>query len=95
MLFSCYYKKVAHFFEFFLLCVYIRVQTFKIKYHDNKNQHNFNKQKYLSNKRVVFTSSLYNGVYTFSVFDLTTSLINKMTKRLHFSKQQEPLALAA
>lgn len=52
-------------------------------------------QKYLSNKRVVFTSSLYNGVYTFFVFDLTTSLINKMTKRLHFTKQQEPLALAA
>ena len=47
-------------------------------------------QKYLSNKRVVFTSSLYNGVYTFFVFDLTTSLINKMTKRLHFTKQQEP-----
>ena len=52
-------------------------------------------QKYLSNKRVVFTSSLYNGVYTFFVFDLTPSLINKMTKRLHFTKQQEPLALAA
>ena len=56
-------------------------------------------QKYLSKKRVVFTSSLYNGVYTFFVFDLTkidtTSLINIMTKRLHFTKQQEPLALAA
>ena len=52
-------------------------------------------QKYLSNKKVFFTSSLYNGVYTFFVFDLTTSLINKMTKRLHFTKQQEPLALAA
>jgi len=56
-------------------------------------------QKYLSKKRVVFTSSLYNGVYTFFVFDLTkidtTSLINIMTKRLHLTKQQEPLALAA
>ena len=56
-------------------------------------------QKYLSKKRVVFTSSLYYGVYTFFVFDLTkidtTSLINIMTKRLHLTKQQEPLALAA
>ena len=56
-------------------------------------------QKYLSNKKVFFTSSLNNGVYTFFVFDLTniqtTTLINKMTKRLHFTKQQEPLALAA
>ena len=56
-------------------------------------------QKYLLKKRLVFTSSLNNGVCTFFVFDLTnietTSLINKMTKRLHFIKQQEPLALAA
>ena len=56
-------------------------------------------QKFLSNKKVFFTSSLNNGVYTFFVFDLTniqtTTLINKMTKRLHFTKQQEPLARAA
>ena len=56
-------------------------------------------KKYLSNKRVFFTSSLNNGVYTLFVFDLanieTTSLINKMTKSLHLTKQQEPLALAA
>ncbi len=56
-------------------------------------------QKYLSNKRVVFTSSLYNGVYALTIFDLseveTTSLLNKMTKHFHLTKQQEPLALAA
>jgi len=39
MLFSYYYKKVAHFFEFFLLCVYIKVQTFKILEYDNNNSH--------------------------------------------------------
>lgn len=39
-------KKVALLFEFFLLCAYIRVQTFKIQNYDNKNQHNFNKQFY-------------------------------------------------
>ena len=52
-------------------------------------------KSFLKREKVFFTSSLNNGVYTFFVFDLTTSLINKMTKRLHFTKQQEPLALAA
>ena len=59
-------------------------------------------QKYLNNKRVFFTPSLNNGVYTLTLFDLpssqTTSLIHKMTKHFHLSplSQQEPnLALAA
>ena len=61
----------------------------------------FNKiQKYLNNKRLFFTTSIYNGVYTLTLFDLsssqTTSLLNKMTKHFHLSpKQSEPLALAA
>ena len=61
----------------------------------------FNKiQKYIKNKRVFFTSSIENGVYTLTIFDLTNieinSLIIKMTKHFHLSpKQQEPLALAA
>ena len=60
----------------------------------------FNKiQKYLTNKRVFFTSSLNKGVYTLTIFDLTSietnSLIAKMTKHFHLTKQQEPLALAA
>lgn len=61
----------------------------------------FNKiQKYIKNKRVIFTSSIENGVYTLTIFDLTNieinSLITKMTKHFHLSpKQQEPLALAA
>ena len=61
----------------------------------------FNKiQKYLNNKRLFFTSSLNDGVYTLTLFDLsssqTTSLIQKMTKHFHLSpKQSEPLALAA
>jgi len=61
----------------------------------------FNKiQKYIKNKRVFFTSSIENGVYTLTIFDLTNieinSLITKMTKHFHLSpKQQEPLALAA
>ena len=60
----------------------------------------FNKiQKYLNNKRVFFTSSLNLGVYALTIFDLnqdqTTSLLNKMTKHFHLTKQQEPLALAA
>ena len=60
----------------------------------------FNKiQKYLNNKRVFFTSSLNLGVYALTIFDLnqdqTTSLISKMTKPFHLTKQQEPLALAA
>lgn len=61
----------------------------------------FNKiQKYITNKRVFFTPSVENGVYTLTIFDLTNieinSLITKMTKHFHLSpKQQEPLALAA
>ena len=58
-------------------------------------------QKYLSNKRIFFTSSINNEVYTLTIFELTnnemTSLIQKMTKHFHLSplSQQEPLALAA
>ena len=60
----------------------------------------FNKiQKYLTNKRVFFTPSLNLGVYALTIFDLseveTNSLISKMTKHFHLTKQQEPLALAA
>ena len=61
----------------------------------------FNKiQKYIKNKRVFFTPSIENGVYTLTIFDLdsfgTNALLNKMTKHFHLSpKQQEPLALAA
>ena len=61
----------------------------------------FNKiQKYLNNKRLFFTPSINNGVYTLTIFDLsssqTTSLIQKMTKHFHLSpKQSEPWALAA
>ena len=57
----------------------------------------FNKiQNYLTNKRVFFTPSLNNGVYTLTIFDLTssqtTSLIQKMTKHFHLApNQQEPL----
>ena len=57
-------------------------------------------QNYLNNKRLFFTPSINNGVYTLTLFDLsssqTTSLIQKMTKYFHLSpKQSEPLALAA
>ena len=60
----------------------------------------FNKiQKYLNNKRLFFTSSINNGVYTLTLFDLpssqTTSLIHKMTKHFHLTKQLELMALAA
>ena len=60
----------------------------------------FNKiQKYLNNKRVFFTPSLNLGVYALTIFDLseveTTSLLNKMTKHFHLTKQQEFLAPAA
>jgi len=60
----------------------------------------FNKiQKYLTNKRIFFTPSFNNGVYALTIFELnqdqTTSLLNKMTKYFHLTKQQEPLALAA
>ena len=64
----------------------------------SKNQ--FTKiRKYLTNKRVFFTPSLNNGVYALTIFDLdsieTNSLIAKMTKHFHLTKQLEPLALAA
>ncbi len=64
----------------------------------SKNQ--FTKiRKYLTNKRVFFTPSLNNGVYALTIFDLTSietnSLIAKMTKHFHLTKQFEPLALAA
>ena len=56
-------------------------------------------KSFLKREKVFFTSSLNNGVYTFFVFNLTnietTTLINKMTQRLHFTKQQESLARAA
>ena len=61
----------------------------------------FNKiQKYIKNKRVFFTSSIENGVYTLTIFDLTNieinSLITKMTKHFHLSPIQHELqALAA
>ena len=56
--------------------------------------------KYLNNKRLFFTPSINNGVYTLTIFDLsspqTTSLIQKLTKHFHLSpKQSEPWALAA
>jgi hypothetical protein len=65
-----------------------------------RSENYFNKiQKYLYNKRVFFTPSLNLGVYTLTIFDLseveTTSLLKKMTKHFHLTKQQEPLALAA
>ena len=64
----------------------------------SKNQ--FTKiRKYLTNKRVFFTPSLNNGVYALTIFDLTSietnSLIAKMTKHFHLTKQLDPLALAA
>jgi len=65
----------------------------------SKNQ--FSKiRKYLTNKRIFFTPSLNNGVYTLTIFELTNieidSLISKMTKHFHLTpKQQEPMALAA
>ena len=57
-------------------------------------------KKYLSNKRVFFTPSLNDGVYAFTIFDLSnveiTSLLNKMTKHFHlYPKEQELLSLAA
>ena len=58
-------------------------------------------QNYLNNKRLYFTPSINNGVYTLTIFDLsssqTTLLIQKLTKHLHLSPKQqlEPLALAA
>lgn len=60
----------------------------------------FNKiQKYLYNKRLFFTPSINNGVYTLTIFELsspqTTLLIQKLTKHFHLTKQLEPMALAA
>ena len=56
-------------------------------------------RKYLTDKRVFFTPSLNKGVYALTIFDLTSietnSLIAKMTKHFHLTKQLEPLALAA
>ncbi|MBO4464122.1 MAG: hypothetical protein J5797_08010 [Prevotella sp.] len=58
-------------------------------------------QKYLTNKRVFFTPSINNEVYTLTIFDLsssqTTSLIQKLTKHFHLSPKQQPelFALAA
>ncbi len=56
-------------------------------------------QKYLNNKRIFFTPSHNDRVYSLTIFDLssieTTSLLNKMTKHFHLTMQQEPLALAA
>lgn len=58
-------------------------------------------KNYLKNKRLCFTtSSLTNGTYTLTIYDLlssqTDSLIQKMTKHFHLSLyQQEFLAPAA
>ena len=54
----------------------------------------FNKiQKYLNNKRVFFTPSINDEVYTLTIFDLpsslTTSLIQKMTKHFHLSPNSQ------
>ena len=65
------------------------------------SKNSFNKyQKYLNNKRALFTTSFNNEVYTLSVFGLTytetNALISKMIKHFHLVPiQQEPLALAA
>lgn len=62
----------------------------------------FNKiRNYINNKRIFFTTSLSNGVYTISIINLNsremTSLIEKMVKHFRLSpkSQQEPHALAA
>jgi len=56
-------------------------------------------QKYINNKRIFFTTNFENGIYSLTLFNLeffeTNSLIQKMTKHFHLTKQQEPLALAA
>ncbi|MBQ9356658.1 MAG: hypothetical protein IJT98_05155 [Prevotella sp.] len=58
-------------------------------------------QKYLYNKRVFSTPSLNNGVYSITIFDLSTTqtneLIQKMTRHFHLisNSQSEPMALAA
>ena len=58
----------------------------------------FNKiQKYFNNKRLFFTPSLHDGVYTLTIFDLsssqTTPLIQKMTKHFHLSPYQQELVI--
>jgi len=57
-------------------------------------------KKYLNNKKLCFSSSFNNGVYTLIIFHLdevtTHYLIQKMTRHFHLtSKQLEPMALAA
>jgi hypothetical protein len=75
------------------------------------SENKFNKiEKYLrsacyrlqrkNNKKIDITTSSHPDGYTLTIFGLneveTTSLISRMTKRLHLThKQQEPLALAA
>lgn len=66
----------------------------------SKNQ--FSKiQKYIKNKKIFSTPALNNGVYSITLFDLTTSqtneLIQKMTRHFHLTSksQSEPMALAA
>ena len=95
-------KKVGVIIEFFVVCDYILCVI--ILKHKNmtttirtSSKNYFNKiQKYITNKRVFFTPS---GVYALTIFDLTSietnSLIAKMTKHFHLTKQLEPLALAA
>ena len=55
----------------------------------------FNKiQKYLNNKKLVFTSSINDEVYSITLFNLspsqTTLLIQKMTKHFHLSPKHQP-----
>ena len=58
-------------------------------------------QKYINNKKIFSTLALNNGVYSITLFDLTTSqtneLIQKMTRHFHLTSksQSEPMALAA
>ncbi len=66
----------------------------------SKNQ--FSKiQKYINNKKVFSTPALNTGIYSITLFDLTTSqtneLIQKMTRHFHLisNHQSEPMALAA
>lgn len=98
-------KKVGVIIEFFVVCDYI-LCVINLKHKNmtttirTNSKNYFNKiQKYITNKRVFFTPSLNNGVYALTIFDLdsieTNSLIAKMTKHFHLTKQLEPLALAA
>ena len=98
-------KKVALIFEFFRECVYIMHTNKKSKVmattiRTNSKNYFFKIQKYLTNKRIFFTSTIDNEVYTIIIFDLsssqTDSLIQKMTKHFHLSpKQRNPIAIAA